>query len=221
MDTPSNPPTSNSPAAPAPPQMNGLALTSMILGISGIFFFCFTGLPAVICGHIAQKQIKKSNGTQTGKGFALTGLITGYAFGALSVVILAGLSVPVAMKALAKAEQVKSISSINLIQNRISEFHLDNGAYPASLQELFPDKLSMEDLALTPVGTRAKTKAALEYVPGLSDTSPSTFIILYGPAAFQGEVVVGRIDGTVDLVPEADFLREASAQGLPFPTWHP
>ena len=55
---------------------NGLAVTSMILGI---LWLCWLGsILAVLFGHIGLSQIKKSQGTQTGRGFAIAGLVLGY-----------------------------------------------------------------------------------------------------------------------------------------------
>ena len=67
------------PAAGAAPYMqvqsqptNSMALTSMILGLLGLFVaLIFTAIPAVICGHIARKEIRTSGGLQTGDGMAL------------------------------------------------------------------------------------------------------------------------------------------------------
>lgn len=71
------------------PQTNAMAITSMILGICGLFVaWIFTAIPAVICGHIARRQIRESGGMQTGDGMALAGLITGYL-----VIVLTGLFV--------------------------------------------------------------------------------------------------------------------------------
>lgn len=58
------------------PRTNGLAVTSMILGI---LWICWLGsILAVLFGHIGLSQIKKSQGTQTGRGFAIAGLVLGY-----------------------------------------------------------------------------------------------------------------------------------------------
>ena len=59
-----------------PARTNGLAIASMILGI---VWLCWLGsILAVIFGHVALGQIKNSGGTQTGRGFAIAGLILGY-----------------------------------------------------------------------------------------------------------------------------------------------
>lgn len=59
-------------AAPATQEQNALALAAMIVGI------CGSPLVALILGHISYSQIKRSNGRQTGTGFALTGIILGW-----------------------------------------------------------------------------------------------------------------------------------------------
>ena len=76
----------------AAPQNSGLALASMICGIAAIplDFCCYVGIPfgiaAIICGHMAMSQIKKSPVPIEGKGMAIAGLICGYA--ALLIIVL-------------------------------------------------------------------------------------------------------------------------------------
>ena len=82
------------PAYPAKPKTNGLALASMILGILGVTIgLCLLAFPvmpilAVVFGHIGLNQIRKT-GAQ-GRGFAITGLVTGYIGIALAVLWLIG-----------------------------------------------------------------------------------------------------------------------------------
>ncbi len=74
-----------------PVQQNTMALVSMILGIVSIALcmMALTGIPAVICGHIARKQFRNSPHPQTGQGMALTGLILGYIAIVLSLAFIA------------------------------------------------------------------------------------------------------------------------------------
>lgn len=58
-------------------QTNGLAVASMVCGIL-VFVTCITGIPAVICGHMALSQINAAPFTVGGRGMALTGLVLGY-----------------------------------------------------------------------------------------------------------------------------------------------
>lgn len=66
-------PTSGAPAT------NRLAVASMVLGITGFTVLPLIGsLLGIIFGHISSGQIKGSDGTQKGRGMAITGLILGY-----------------------------------------------------------------------------------------------------------------------------------------------
>jgi hypothetical protein len=62
---------------------NGLAITSMVLGISSLPLSCcyFIGIIpailAVVFGFIARKKIKESNGAIKGDGMAIAGIATG------------------------------------------------------------------------------------------------------------------------------------------------
>lgn len=112
------------------PQTSGLAMTSMILGISS--FFCgITGIPAVICGHIARGNIKRSQGQQTGDGFALAGLITGY-IGTLiiGVAMIAGLTAPLVIRQRKKADQTEAVSNARSFGLALMEFENEYGRFP-------------------------------------------------------------------------------------------
>ena len=65
-----------------PQQTSAAAIVSMIFGILGLFldwwFFAIPSLIAVITGHVARSNIKKSQGRMGGDGFAVAGLILGY-----------------------------------------------------------------------------------------------------------------------------------------------
>lgn len=77
----------SAPQLVAPMQQNSMALVSMILGIISIVMClgALTGIPAIICGHIARKQFRESPVPQTGEGMATVGLVMGYLITILSV----------------------------------------------------------------------------------------------------------------------------------------
>jgi hypothetical protein len=63
-----------------------MAIISLIGGITGWTILPFLGsLAAVIFGHIAKSEIKKSGGMVTGNGMATAGLIMGYLSIALGI----------------------------------------------------------------------------------------------------------------------------------------
>jgi hypothetical protein len=78
----------------AAPRNSNLALASMICGIAAIplDFCCYLGVPcgiaAIICGHMAISEIKKSPTPIEGAGMAKTGLICGYVALALVVALI-------------------------------------------------------------------------------------------------------------------------------------
>ncbi len=60
------------PAAPT----NSLAIAAMVLGAAEVFTLGLTAIPAVLCGHLARRQIRQSG--QGGDGLATGGLVLGY-----------------------------------------------------------------------------------------------------------------------------------------------
>jgi len=73
----------------APSKVNGFAIASMVLGI--VWLYLIGSILAVVFGHIALRQIRESNNTQSGRGMAIAGLVLGYigiAIAGLVVVLL-------------------------------------------------------------------------------------------------------------------------------------
>jgi len=63
---------------PPPPAVgtNNMAVASMVLGVAEFFTAGLTAIPAVICGHIARRQMRMT--AQRGDGLATGGLVLGY-----------------------------------------------------------------------------------------------------------------------------------------------
>ena len=81
------------------------AIWSLVLGIlSLICLGPFAAIPAVICGHVALGNIKRSTGTLAGEGMAIAGLVTGY-IGIVLAVILIPLYAAIAIPAFSKARK--------------------------------------------------------------------------------------------------------------------
>ncbi len=87
------PPPFTDPRAPGPmfiePPTSAMAIASFVLGIAGFFLIPVIGsILAVIFGHMARNEIKMQNGQVKGDGFALAGIIMGYAGIGMLVVFL-------------------------------------------------------------------------------------------------------------------------------------
>ena len=73
---------------------NGMAIASLILGLAQPFTAGLTAIPAVICGHVARQQIRRTG--ESGLGLATAGLVFGWlgvAFMALIAAAIIALAV--------------------------------------------------------------------------------------------------------------------------------
>ena len=61
---------------PPPSGTNSMAIASMVLGVAEFFTAGLTAIPAVVCGHIARRQMKQT--AERGDGLATSGLVLGY-----------------------------------------------------------------------------------------------------------------------------------------------
>ena len=64
-----------------------LAWVSFGLGLGSLMFGLLSAIPAIVCGHIARRQLRERG--EQGDGAALTGLIAGYVISALWVLGIA------------------------------------------------------------------------------------------------------------------------------------
>ncbi len=67
-------------------QTNSLAVVSLVAGILGWTLLPFLGsVVAIICGHMARGEIRRSQGMQEGDGMAIAGLVMGYLVVAITI----------------------------------------------------------------------------------------------------------------------------------------
>ena len=64
------------PAQPSVRPTNQLAIAALVCAVAQVFFWVLTGIPAVILGHMARRQIRRTG--ENGDGMALASLILGY-----------------------------------------------------------------------------------------------------------------------------------------------
>jgi len=121
-----------------PPPRSGFALASLLLGIGSFFTWIITGIPAIICGHIAIGKIHQSGGQLGGKGMAITGLVMGYVTIPLIFIIavLAAMATPVILKQKQKADQVHTNNNAKEIFYHLVEYEGKHNQFPDSLKDL-------------------------------------------------------------------------------------
>lgn len=104
----------SSPASPIVDQaapISGKAVASLVLGLLSLLLPA--AIAAVVLGHVARSQIRRSAGRLRGSGLALTGLILGYLGIALvPIVIFLGLGAAIAVPGLMRARQAGNEASV-------------------------------------------------------------------------------------------------------------
>jgi competence protein ComGC len=122
-------------AGQTPTQQNGLAITSFVLGLLSLVCFGFlSGIPAIICGHLARARARRSPGQYGGEGFALAGLIMGYVGLVVTLVILPALLLPALSRAKSKAQEISCRNNLKMIGLSFRTWAIDNdGNYPFNL----------------------------------------------------------------------------------------
>jgi len=81
---------------PPPTDTNSMAIASIVLGVAEFFTAGLTAIPAVICGHIARRQMRQTS--QRGDGLATGGLVLGYMAIIFWAVLIAATMVGVAIQ---------------------------------------------------------------------------------------------------------------------------
>lgn len=119
---------------PHPAPSCGLATASLVCGICGALLGPLTGIPAIITGHMALGRIRKSGGCLQGHGMALAGLILGYTFTAVTLIllpILVAAGFAAGGSAITKARKVTTLSTAVAIESALGNCMMEYGSLPA------------------------------------------------------------------------------------------
>ena len=74
---------------------NAFAMASLACGLTQFMFGPLAAIPAIVFGHVARQQIKRTG--EQGAGLALAGLILGWATVILGIVLILGLAMSAGM----------------------------------------------------------------------------------------------------------------------------
>ena len=74
---------------------NAFAMASLACGLTQFMFGPLTAIPAIVFGHVARQQIKRTG--EQGAGLALAGLVLGWATVILGIVLILGLTMSAGM----------------------------------------------------------------------------------------------------------------------------
>ncbi len=124
------PPSLPSAAPPLPANTNGLAITSLVLGILGLFTCGFTALFGLVFGIIALVKAKQNRSALGVNGFALAGVIVSSIF-VIMIPIFAAMLLPALAAAKQKAEAINCVNNETQLAVAVKIYSGDhNGQLP-------------------------------------------------------------------------------------------
>lgn len=147
--------------SPNPPSIQKIrnepaAVWSLVLGILSLTCFSIlSGIPAVICGHVAQGKIRRSGGLLTGSGMAIAGLVTGYlsiAMGLFFIPLMLSIAVPNFVKARAVAQKNACINNLRQIDSAVQMWALEHKKPAESKPTLDDLKPYLTETLVCPAG---------------------------------------------------------------------
>jgi hypothetical protein len=186
----------------APPPASSLSVVSLVCGVLSVSILpVITSLPAIICGHLAQGQVRHGRGRVGGQGFALTGLITGYA--GLVLAILLALSIPVFRQGLLKAREAESLSHARQIAVASLAYAADHeGVFPPRLEELVPQYLPDSAKLVCPL-SGPEIPNGYEYFGGKDSDPPAQVLLVSKASGRKGWRIIAHVNGSVEAAPYA------------------
>jgi competence protein ComGC len=195
-------------ATPVNVRTSPAAVWSLVLGILSIVLCLglLAGIPAIICGIVAQGGIRKSAGALTGAGMAISGLILGSVGTLLSIFVVpmvVAITLPAVTTARQQAYTAASMNNAKQISVACQAYAMEHdGRIPESLNVLVKEGYLTADALRNP-RDRESTEPGYRLVyqgrmqdAADSSTQPLVIEVTAGP---RGRVV-GFLDGHVDIV---------------------
>ena len=112
------------------PRTSGLAIASLICGILPVPLI--GGILAIVFSIKARREIARSQGTLTGQGLALAGMICGIIIGGISLIaMLAGIAMPVIIAQQKKGDRMVALVNAKSIGLALCNFEQEYGTFPS------------------------------------------------------------------------------------------
>jgi len=134
-----NPPSAAAVPVAKPRHTDDKAVASFLFGLLSFILSIFTGIPAIVLGHIARANIRKSGGQLKGDGLAVTGLASGYLSLGFFFLLVFGILVPNLTRLRVEANEHEALRTLRRVT--VAEFSYQSkygGNYAPSLTALGP-----------------------------------------------------------------------------------
>jgi type IV pilus assembly protein PilA len=161
-----------------PAETSGKATASLILGILAyIILPFFAAIPAIILGHLALSEIKKSAGRIKGNSMATAGMVMGYAQIALIpfILIIAAIAIPNLLRARMAANEASAVGTLRTYNRAMVNYatRCQSDGFPASVQNIGPGSGDCAGANLVnsqlAAPTSIRTGYRFSYSPGAAD----------------------------------------------------
>jgi type IV pilus assembly protein PilA len=167
-----------------PQETSGKATASLICGILAYLILPFlAAIPAIILGHLALSDIKKTAGRLKGNGLAIAGMVMGYAQVVFFPVILiiAAIAIPNLLRSRMAANEASAVGILRNYNTAMVTYvsMCPNAGFPMSVQNLGPGGSGCERANL--VGAALATPDATK--------NGYRFFYSTGPANNLGQIV--------------------------------
>src|SRR5439155_20006450 len=123
-----------------PSRSSGKAIASLICGVVFVFW-PLSAVAAVILGHLALSDIKRSAGRLAGRGMAIGGLVTGYiGVSIIPFLIIAAIAIPNLLRSRMAANEASAVGSLRTYSTAMVTYSsaCPDIGYPTSLESLGP-----------------------------------------------------------------------------------
>lgn len=139
------------PAIPPPPREPGAPLTgvietsgkataSLVTGIIGLICLFPVAIAAIILGHMAKNEIKRSGGRLGGDSRATAGLVLGYV-GATFIpltLIIAAIAIPNLLRTRMATNEATAVGSLRALNTALVTYASTYGQFPVRMEHLAP-----------------------------------------------------------------------------------
>jgi len=176
--------------AGGPPENSGKALASLICGVV-FFLWPLSAVAAVVLGHVALGEIKRSAGRLAGRGMAIAGLVAGYiGISTVPILIIAAIAIPNLLRARMAANEASAVGTLRAYNAALVSYadQCPLQGYPPSLAALGPgpsggDACAHAGLVEPLLGREMPVKSGYRFFYTPENRDRSGRVLSYGLAA--------------------------------------
>ena len=162
-------------------ETSGKATASLVLGL--FFWLGIPAIAAIILGHKALAEIRRSAGRLTGEGRAVAGLVLGYLGSTVPIIlIVAAIAIPNLLKAKQAANQASAVASLRTISVAEVQYSSSYNTFSPTLAALGP----------AAQGSAGADAAGL-IDAGLASGAKSGYLFTYQPQIAADGVAAGYV----------------------------